>query len=621
VCLVFYEPFHGTEASEEPTNHDGSSQPSKTIPLDSQAFGYVPKAICILSQWPFITAFEAYLNQLWRYSKTPEAINNLPVEWLIFELVHRVPVPTAGTRLEFGIKEMISRSMPSERGLPIYDFETERIFYHLDVENLLTVLKCILLERRILLYSKITSNLTFAAETLTKLIFPFEWHYIYIPLLPDSFGRFLEAPMPYIIGTCQQAYLDGFISHQGKDQRKKFGRRPPPSKSEPSNHRNVPDDVILVHLDNNIVLLPEHDPLLEISLPTRASLSLKKALSPFSIFDMAKSIGVEDFHVRPLPMTPEGPRKDPIRNLFLNFFAELFKNYEDFLIYPIAPLRQLDYPEGFHNQRVPFITHFDELEFLCQFPIEDSGFFEPFFTTNLFHDFCHRKIFQGISDPTITFFDETISEMKRQSSPKLGESMILEGDEREVVSIGSQVTRCPSPWSSSLNNIEGHSFARDEGRLIYFPELNEQWMPKMESQLGNVGSNRKFRRKVSPPIIDPALSMSPSQYVEPRMIPPIEMSQPQHSLDTVHNTTQLDYRRLLLRELSLVVKRLVLEYHSLETDSISTLHILGTVTPSKHRSTSSEDRFSTNESSKIRSIFLYVCILLEKIFCHGFRCK
>ena len=615
VCLVFYEPFFGTEFSEEQTNHDRSSQYSKElIHLDHQAFGYFPKAICILSQWPFITAFEAYLNQLWNYSKTPEAINKLPIEWLIFELIHRVPVPTAGNRLEFGIKEMISCSMPPEKGLPIYDFETKRIFYHLDVENLLTVLKCILLERRILLYSKITSNLTFAAETLTKLIFPFEWHHIYIPLLPDSFGRFLDAPMPYIIGTCQQAYLDEFISHQSKDQRKRFGHRISPSESS-NRHRNISEDVILVHLDNNIVLLPEHDPLIELSLPIRTSLSLKKALSPFSIFDMAKPTKMDDFHASPLS-TLGIPGKDPIRNLFFNFFADLFNNYEDFLIYPMAPLRQIEDLETFHNQRVPFITHFDELEFLSQFPIEDSGFFETFFATNLFHDFCHRKIFQATSDSTIAFFDEVILKMKHQSLSKPGEFMILD---EEAPIVPAQILQCPSLWSSLTGN-EGYSYSRDEACLIYFPELNDQWMPKVESLSGSVESSRKFRRKISPPTIDPSLSI-PSQYVEPRTTP-IEMSpSPQTNPTTVYNTTQPEYRRLLLEELSLAVKQLVLEYHSLETDSNPTSLILGTVTPSKHRSTSSENNFSTNESSKIRNIFLYVCILLEKIFCHGFRCK
>ena len=43
--------------------------------------------------------------------------------------------------------------------------------------------------------------LTIAAETIIKLIFPFEWHHIFIPILPFELLDFLEAPTPFIVGV------------------------------------------------------------------------------------------------------------------------------------------------------------------------------------------------------------------------------------------------------------------------------------------------------------------------------------------------------------------------------------------------------------------------------------
>lgn len=259
---------------------------------------------------------------------------------------------------------------PLEKGLPVYDFDATRIFYYLDVENLLTVLKCILLERRILFYSRITKNLTFVAETLAKLIFPFEWHHIYIPLLPDSFGRFLDAPVPYIIGTCQQAYLDEFACYKTDHQ----GNLSGPQAFQFTNfgYKTVSEDVVFVHLDNNIVLLPEQDLVTKIPLPLDATLALKKVLSKFSVFDMHRVSPIDD-STDSFP-TFDILRDDPVRNLFLNFFAELFKNYEDFIIYPADVSNQ----DTLLSQKIPLIAHFDEVEFLCQSSSEDSTFLRPF---------------------------------------------------------------------------------------------------------------------------------------------------------------------------------------------------------------------------------------------------
>ncbi len=49
--------------------------------------------------------------------------------------------------------------------------------------------------------------LTYAAETITSLMFPFAWHHIYIPILPSDLLDYLEAPTPFLIGVCIISYF------------------------------------------------------------------------------------------------------------------------------------------------------------------------------------------------------------------------------------------------------------------------------------------------------------------------------------------------------------------------------------------------------------------------------
>lgn len=38
------------------------------------------------------------------------------------------------------------------------------------------------------------------AESVTALMFPFQWQHVYVPILPASLLHFLDAPVPYLMG-------------------------------------------------------------------------------------------------------------------------------------------------------------------------------------------------------------------------------------------------------------------------------------------------------------------------------------------------------------------------------------------------------------------------------------
>ena len=74
------------------------------------------------------------------------------------------------------------------------------LFSVLDVECVLMVMRCILSEMRIILYSSSMSLLHSVSECLIALCFPFTWSHVYVPLLPKQLHTIIEAPVSFIIG-------------------------------------------------------------------------------------------------------------------------------------------------------------------------------------------------------------------------------------------------------------------------------------------------------------------------------------------------------------------------------------------------------------------------------------
>ena len=84
------------------------------------------------------------------------------------------------------------------------------LFTVLDIPTILRLFECITLEKKIVMFSQSYSALTPIWECLRSLLFPFEWPYVYIPVLPTSLGHVLSAPMPFLLGL-HRTFLDEII--------------------------------------------------------------------------------------------------------------------------------------------------------------------------------------------------------------------------------------------------------------------------------------------------------------------------------------------------------------------------------------------------------------------------
>ncbi|XP_063737521.1 DENN domain-containing protein 5A isoform X2 [Eleginops maclovinus] len=198
---------------------------------------YVSKCICLITPMAFPQACRKVLQQLHQAVSSPLP-PPLPLDSFIYNILYEVPLPPSGRSLKFsGVYGPIVCQRPSTSELPLFDFPIGEVINLLGVENVLQLFTCALLEMQILLYSQHYQRLMTVAESITALMFPFQWQHVYVPILPASLLHFLDAPVPYLMG----------LHSNGQDDRTKL---------------ELPQEANLcfVDIDNHFIELPEELP-------------------------------------------------------------------------------------------------------------------------------------------------------------------------------------------------------------------------------------------------------------------------------------------------------------------------------------------------------------------------
>jgi len=109
------------------------------------------KTICLVSRYPYWTAFRRFLSHLHSISGM---VSPLPLERYISHLLLATPIPKPGGPCVLlplsSYMEPIVLSSPAEKDLPIMDLPLERLMACLDVPTIVTVvLGFLVLERKV----------------------------------------------------------------------------------------------------------------------------------------------------------------------------------------------------------------------------------------------------------------------------------------------------------------------------------------------------------------------------------------------------------------------------------------------------------------------------------------
>ncbi|KAL0967981.1 hypothetical protein UPYG_G00260610 [Umbra pygmaea] len=382
---------------------------------------YSSKALCLLTPLPFLHAARHFLSQLHQAVMSLDA-PPLPLESYIHNILYEVPVPPPGRSLRFyGVQGPIMCQQPSPEELPLGDYPLGDAFSLLGVENLVRLLTCILLESQVLLISHDYQRLMTVTESITTLLFPFQWQHIYLPVLPATLNHLLDTPVPFIIGV----------------QRNDGAQRSTGDLSHEANLCFVDIDNHLVNSPEDLPMFPDqpeliqelNEVLLRFGLQAHGGATINKkpapavppCLSSLVLEDLMEdrrngNLGREELAVlerlqalakrcggtaggKMLGRAFEEEEEElkeaklnvQLREVFAGRFTTMFGRYEEFVIHSAPDLESwLSNREGASN--------FDKGSFLLAQPTEHLHFLSRFLETAMFSSFVDSKVLSRWAD-------------------------------------------------------------------------------------------------------------------------------------------------------------------------------------------------------------------------------
>jgi len=367
---------------------------------------YENKTICLISRYPYWTAFRRFLSHLHSVSGCS---SDLPLERYISHLLLSVPVPKPGGPSilipvpTFSIPLMFSS--PPQKDLPLVDLPFERLLACLDVPTIVTiVIGFLTLERKVIVMSKRPSLVLDVCECMRALLFPFELVAPYVPRLTEPFMSCLEFPGAIFAGIHDDGTSDGLAAIV---------------------RQQMPEDSTIINLDsgnldcsgdrmsvlNNSwgiippsprsVLVSEIETLCRDASIVPGQEPLDGILDP--AFEASAPTSLVEDNI-PLSNENREPLDDrAIRDAFLRFFCSVLVGYERFLVVP-----DVDF-------LISGNEWFDAKGFLDTASEERAVFLGSLVSTQLFQSFIQRRT--EASDVHLLLFDECLQEYHSSSVP------------------------------------------------------------------------------------------------------------------------------------------------------------------------------------------------------------
>uniref|UniRef100_UPI00398EDBFB DENN domain-containing protein 3 isoform X3 n=1 Tax=Pristiophorus japonicus TaxID=55135 RepID=UPI00398EDBFB len=169
---------------------------------------YAPFSVCVISKFPYYTAFKDCLSCLTVHIKSCREMDfDQKVRQFAAKLA-LVPNPPPGTlHLVFNMKPLQvvlpSREDPKD---PVVDLDLHTPFLCFKPKCILQILTCILVEQRIVFLSADWALLTLIAECFILYLHPLQWQHTYVPILSKGMMDFLMAPTAFLMG-CHVDYF------------------------------------------------------------------------------------------------------------------------------------------------------------------------------------------------------------------------------------------------------------------------------------------------------------------------------------------------------------------------------------------------------------------------------
>ena len=479
--------------------------------LESNGGLFIPKVICFSSFFPFYQQTTIILKNLKQYidkfSYNNCFVNNenaeknlIPIEKIIEGLIFNIPsLPRAKYTIRipndtFCIpnkevrpikkkvnnknvnqeivynKEVIFKMAPvNQLPLPIIDYS--QLMYYLQIDDIFEIIKWIILEVPIIFFCDNIKVLTYTIEGLIALIYPFEYTYPIISILPEYNYSLISILKHFIFGINYKYTKDIFtqkgINIQSHNTlivvkiEKKYDEINIKEKLNTSpiiilkSDKNRPvlklDQLYSYYNENNQQEIKKieqgHAKKQKITLPLHNKEKFKK-----KFIDNVES-KIKDICNKQKKRKLNKEEYNTIistelcENIF-NFFVSSLLHYQEFCFKLIKKknknLKVLDknsiyniyekddiIEQKYNENKIEINDIFNVNEYINTIPQLDKYFYSIFLTTKLFYNFMMKKIFPvSVQDKMdVLFFDEKINEkLARDSGNKKFVSLFLKNE-------------------------------------------------------------------------------------------------------------------------------------------------------------------------------------------------
>lgn len=413
----------GETKSTAQQRSDGSPSSQSAVSKRKTRTLYATKCIIIISHYGFFNQYLDFLTELYRISLSPSQI---PMERYIVNFARETPLPPQGCfsiHYKIGQKSIEFSRAPPNHPLDQPPFPYSELFRVLTTENVIKLVTALLLEYRVVLVADQYTTLTAVSELAIRLMYPFIFEHVYIPILPKTLLDFVSAPMPFFIGI-PRAFIAGVDFQEMLEE-----------------HENM----ILVDIDADVVHVTEEitpiapaelrklrrmvEPMKKLYRPRdqMTALELKTLKERDSAFNYVPNPEETDDVVTTQPKIDiDGVTS--VQAAFLRVFVSLFKDYRRFLVFPKEPppsTTPADGPSGdskaseksptspLPDDRVEDEPSFDTDTFIRKQSKESHEFLRKLCVTQAFTRFTDTRVAPGPmpgerENFDIRFFDECI---------------------------------------------------------------------------------------------------------------------------------------------------------------------------------------------------------------------
>ena len=334
---------------------------------------YIPKCICLISVYPFITELTKIIKMIYYYSKGEKL--NIPLEKIINNLILEVPIPPRGLySVEYSLLDQTLILQNSKSNDLFYaNFEFNYLFNKFNSEQIIKIFQYLMLGIKIVFFSTEIEYLTPIILASLILLLPFKFPFTVVSILPKEAYNLIDNIIPEVLGV-NEKYTTRFFQ---------------------DNDIDITDHILIVDIDEHNIIPCKPKAKEELpSLPKKLKDELSRKLKDYinSIHKNMKKDKKE----------PISLFQSTIRNIFLDFQVQLLKDYPKYLNSNIYK----------HPQEKPFKVK----KFLSNVSSTDYAFYEKFIETQMFNDYILKRMTPKDKNEQaeVLFFEEKIFLLKEQ---------------------------------------------------------------------------------------------------------------------------------------------------------------------------------------------------------------